>query len=121
LRRCTRRYCSQREQSHHIVTAIFCNHPSNPEVLFRVRASRDKTQTNDTKQIMTTMKTILLEDWDAPAFRVRINDANKCPANPRRPQVGYTPLFRTTHPEPWRPSGFHQERRRSRFAALSKA
>lgn len=70
---------------------------------------------------MTTMKTILLDDYFAPTFRVRINDASKCPTTPRNPRAGYTPLFRTTHPEPWRPSNFHQERRRSHFGALSKA
>ncbi len=70
---------------------------------------------------MTTMKTILLDDYYAPAFRVRINDASRCSATPRNPRAGYTPLFRTTHPEPWRPSNFHQERRRRRFAALSRA
>lgn len=93
----------------------------NPEVLFRVSATRVKTIRNNTKKIMTTMKKIILDDYDAPAFRVRIKDASKCSATPRHPHSGYTPLFRTTHPEPWRPSNFHQERRRSRFAVLSKA
>lgn len=94
--------------------------PSNPEVLFRVRASRGKTHANITKRIMTTLKTILIDDWYAPTFRVRITDASKCSATPRNPCAGYAPLFRTTHPEPWRPSHFHQQRRRSRFAALSR-
>ena len=70
---------------------------------------------------MTTMKTILLDDYYAPAFRVRINDPDKCTATPRRPRTGYTPLFRTTHPEPWRPGVSRLAARRSRFAALSKA
>jgi hypothetical protein len=70
---------------------------------------------------MTTMKTILLDDWYAPEFRVRINDASKCPATPRHPRVGYTPLFRTTHPEPWRPGTTRLSERRSRFTALSRA
>ncbi len=69
---------------------------------------------------MTTTKQISLDDYYAPAFRVRIIDPSKCPVTTRRPRSGYTPLFRTTHPEPWRPGNFHQARRRSRFAAPNR-
>lgn len=67
------------------------------------------------------MKTIPLDDYYAPTFRVRVIDATQCVATPQRPRVGYSPLFRTTHPEPWRPGAGRLSERRKRFTALSRA
>lgn len=68
-----------------------------------------------------TTKTILIEDWYAPEFRVRIIPPRSCPLPLKRRRYVSAPLFPTTHLEPWRPGTTREFRRRSRFTALSRA
>lgn len=70
---------------------------------------------------MTTIKTITLDDYYAPAFRVPVIPAEECRTKLHQPRTSYTPLFRTTHPEPWRPGANRLAERRRRFTALSRA
>jgi len=67
------------------------------------------------------MKTILIDDWYAPEFRVKITPPRSCPLPLKRQRHACAPLFRTTHPEPWRPTVFRETRRRSHFGSLREA
>jgi hypothetical protein len=70
---------------------------------------------------MTTLKTILIEDWYAPEFRVKIPPPRNCPLPLKRTRIAAAPHFRTTHPEPWRPCAFRAARRRGHFGSLREA
>jgi hypothetical protein len=46
------------------------------------------------------MKTIPIEHWDPPEFRVRIKNPQNCPKLPRRRRLSYMPVFRAIQSEP---------------------
>jgi hypothetical protein len=62
------------------------------------------------------MKTILIEDWYAPEFRVRINDPQNCPKLASRRRPSYTPAFRAIQCEPRFTPSRRQFRRIAQFA-----
>jgi hypothetical protein len=68
-----------------------------------------------------TTRMIQIEDYYAPKFRVPVLDAGRCEAQPRRAHIGHNALFRTTHPEPWRPGASRLAERSKRFTGLSRA
>ena len=78
-------------------------------------------QPNETQTTMTTSKTISMEDWYAPEFRLSITPLRNCPLSLKRIRAVVAPFFRTTHPEPWKPSAFCATRRRGHFGSLREA
>src|ERR1041384_1895147 len=93
----------------------------NPEALFRVRASQGKTHGERYEPTKQTMKTILIDDWYAPSFQVRINAPRLCPLAASRRRLSPSICFLTAHSEPCRSRFIHQIPRPSRFAHLVEA